>query len=121
MSERRLQSESSMGSANVPTEKPNSSPIFQKIYGVFGFRKAYNFVLWFIFGGAMVGFALARFMFLHPPTMLEKIAPGEAYHMSTHLYKTAMLIHLATVLPAGILATLQFIPLIRYKALIVHR
>ncbi|KAG8742951.1 hypothetical protein FRC12_015196 [Ceratobasidium sp. 428] len=32
-----------------------------------------------------------------------------------------MLIHLATVLPAGILATLQFIPLIRYKALIVHR
>ncbi|QRW09748.1 hypothetical protein RhiLY_08747 [Ceratobasidium sp. AG-Ba] len=80
-----------------------------------------TFILGFIFGGAMVGFALARFMYLHVPTLTKNLAPGEGYYMLTSFYKPAMLIHIATVLPAGILATLQFVPQIRYKALIVHR
>ena len=69
----------------------------------------------------MFGFALSRFMLLHVPTLKTNLAPGEWYHMRTSLYKPAILIHLATVLPAGILAVLQFIPIIRYRALIVHR
>lgn len=32
-----------------------------------------------------------------------------------------MQIHLGTILPAGILVFFQFFPLLRYKALIVHR
>lgn len=32
-----------------------------------------------------------------------------------------MKIHLSTIIPAGILVVLQFFPIIRYKALIVHR
>ena len=69
----------------------------------------------------MVGFALARFMYLHVPTLKAGLAPGEWYHMRSNPYKPAILIHLATVLPAGILAVLQFVPAIRYRALIVHR
>jgi hypothetical protein len=69
----------------------------------------------------MLGFVLARFMYLHVPTLLNNIAPGEGYYMSTNLYKPALLIHIGTVLPAGIFAIFQFIPQIRYKALIVHR
>lgn len=69
----------------------------------------------------MVGFALARFMYLHPPTMLSGIAPGEGYYFQRGVYKAGMLIHLATVLPASIIAVTQFIPAIRYKALIFHR
>ncbi|KAG9125722.1 hypothetical protein FRC07_006463 [Ceratobasidium sp. 392] len=95
--------------------------IFQWIYGALGFKKGYNFILWFIFGGAMVGFVLARFMYLHVPTLTNGLAPGEGYYMLTSLYKPALLVHLGTVLPAGIFAVLQFIPQIRYKALIVHR
>ncbi|KAG8778821.1 hypothetical protein FRC12_024809 [Ceratobasidium sp. 428] len=95
--------------------------VFQRVYSALGFKKGYNFILWFIFGGAMVGFALARFMYLHAPTLAKGLAPGEGYHMLTSLYKPAMLVHIGTVLPAGIFAVLQFIPQIRYKALIVHR
>ncbi|KAG8709594.1 hypothetical protein FRC08_018248 [Ceratobasidium sp. 394] len=60
-------------------------------------------------------------MYLHPPTLASNLAPGEGYYMLTSFYKPAMLVHIGTVLPAGIFAVLQFIPQIRYKALIVHR
>ncbi|KAF8592991.1 hypothetical protein BDV93DRAFT_591016 [Ceratobasidium sp. AG-I] len=97
---------------------------FARIYGGLGFKKGYNFILshlCFVDSGAMVGFALARFMYLHVPTLKEGVAPGEWYYLRTSLYKPAILIHLATVLPASILAVLQFVPAIRYRALIVHR
>lgn len=32
-----------------------------------------------------------------------------------------MTIHLATVMPAGILVVFQFVPIVRYKAIMVHR
>ncbi|CEL58372.1 hypothetical protein RSOLAG1IB_03118 [Rhizoctonia solani AG-1 IB] len=94
---------------------------FQRIFQSLGFKKGYNFVLWFIFGGAMLGFVLARFMYLHVPTMLEGIAPGEAYWFRRGIYKAGMLIHLGSILPAGFLAVFQFVPIIRYKAILVHR
>lgn len=36
----------------------------RKVYNPIGFSKGYNFILWFIFVGALFGFALARRMFL---------------------------------------------------------
>ena len=69
----------------------------------------------------MLGFVLARVMYLHPPTMLEGVAPGEAFWVRSGIYKVAMLGHLAAVLPAGFLAVFQFVPIIRYKAIIIHR
>lgn len=36
----------------------------RKIYNPLGFKKFYNFVLFFIFGGALLGFTLARFQYL---------------------------------------------------------
>ncbi|KAK1233181.1 hypothetical protein PQX77_003717 [Marasmius sp. AFHP31] len=53
--------------------------------------------------------------------MLEGVVPGEAYWLGRGIYKIGMLAHLATVLPAGFLAVVQFIPIIRYKAILVHR
>ncbi|CAE6439415.1 unnamed protein product [Rhizoctonia solani] len=94
---------------------------FQQIFQTLGFKKGYNFVLWFVFGGAMLGFVLARFMYLHAPTMLAEIAPGEAYWFRRGIYKAGMLVHLGSVLPAGFLAVFQFVPAIRYKAILVHR
>ncbi|KAJ8093020.1 hypothetical protein PM082_020499 [Marasmius tenuissimus] len=99
-------------------EQPNP---FVRLFEALGFKKGYNFVLWFIFGGAMLGFVLARFMYLHPPTMLEGVAPGEAFWLRSGIYKVAMLAHLGAILPAGFLAVFQFVPIIRYKAIIVHR
>jgi len=42
----------------------------------FGFSKAYNSILFFIFGGAMFGFGLARFMYIDIPGILSGPLPG---------------------------------------------
>jgi hypothetical protein len=36
----------------------------QKIYQPLGFKKGYNFILFFILTGALMGFVLARFQYL---------------------------------------------------------
>jgi len=94
---------------------------FRSTYGFFGFRKGYNFILWFIFGGAMLGFTLARFQYLHVPTLREGVSPGEWYWYRQPLYKIGILLHLACILPAGFLVVFQFVPQIRYKAIWFHR
>ncbi|KAF8703893.1 hypothetical protein RHS03_06164, partial [Rhizoctonia solani] len=94
---------------------------YQRIFRTLGFKKGYNFILWFIFGGGLLGFVLARFMYLHVPTMLAEIAPGEAYWFRRGIYKAGMLVHLGSILPSGFLAVFQFVPVIRYKAILVHR
>ncbi|KAF8761198.1 hypothetical protein RHS01_00302 [Rhizoctonia solani] len=43
--------------------------------------------------GGLLGFVLARFMYLHVPTMLAEIAPGEAYWFRRGIYKAGMLVH----------------------------
>ncbi|KAI9670490.1 MAG: hypothetical protein M1817_004357 [Caeruleum heppii] len=96
----------------------------RKVYNPLGFSKGYNFVLFFIFAGALMGFTLARFQYLKinggfcggPPG--NGAAPGECY---CNLYYVGIIIHLGTVLPAMFLACFQFVPAIRYKFLIFHR
>ncbi|KAK1220724.1 hypothetical protein PQX77_016550 [Marasmius sp. AFHP31] len=104
-----------------PSAKAQRDSIFARLYQALGFKKGYNFVLWFIFGGAMFGFVLARFMYLHPPTLLNGVVPGEGFWLRGGLFKAAMLVHLGAILPAGLLAVFQFVPAIRYRAIIVHR
>jgi uncharacterized membrane protein len=48
-------------------------------------------------------------------------APGEWYWYKAGIYRIAILMHLATVLPGGILLVCQFVPLIRKKAILFHR
>ncbi|KAH8817872.1 hypothetical protein DL96DRAFT_398338 [Flagelloscypha sp. PMI_526] len=86
-----------------------------------GFRKTYNFVLWFLTCGALLGFTLARLTYLNGKQREEGLAPGEGYWYQGGRYKIGIIMHLACVLPVGILVPLQFVPQIRYKALIFHR
>lgn len=83
---------------------------------------SYNFVLWFIFAGALFGFALARLEYLDINNRFKAgAAPGEWFYYGRPFYKAGMLLHLATVLPAGILVPWQFVPAIRYNFLTFHR
>lgn len=80
----------------------------------------------FIFAGAMFGFALARISYLNisgssPSSFASGSAPGEWYWYSVGHYKLGITIHLATILPAGLLLVWQFVPVIRHKALLFHR
>ncbi|KAH8817873.1 hypothetical protein DL96DRAFT_1820596 [Flagelloscypha sp. PMI_526] len=93
----------------------------QWINKALGFRKTYSFVLWFLTCGALLGFTLARLMYLDEKTRDEGLSPGEQYWYRAGRYKIGITMHLACVLPAGILVPLQFIPQIRYKAILFHR
>lgn len=103
----------------------------RKPYAKVGFTKAYNFVLWFIFTGGLLSFTLARLPYLDywglfcdpeaqvPPSL--HTAPGECYFDLRGHTKVGMLLHLSTILPAGILVCFQFVPVIRHRLLLLHR
>lgn len=103
----------------------------RRVYNPIGFTKGYNFVLWFIFGGALLGFALARSpqlnlhgVFCSPDAGASLgAAPGECwYYLHGARHETVgIILHLAGVIPASILAFFQFIPIIRHRFILFHR
>ncbi|KAL8923018.1 MAG: hypothetical protein Q9208_004830 [Pyrenodesmia sp. 3 TL-2023] len=79
-----------------------------------------------IFAGAITGFSLARLSYLSisgsaSSSFASGAAPGEWYWYSQRFYRLGITIHLATILPAGLLMVWQFIPVIRHKFLLFHR
>lgn len=96
--------------------------ILRKLYNPLGFSKGYNAALWFVFAGALFGFGLARANYLNVNGIFKTASgPGEWFYYSIPFYKGALTAHLACVVPACILAIFQFTPVIRYKAIMVHR
>lgn len=116
--------------ANLDKAKESSFlGTIRKVYHPIGFKKGYNFVLWFVFAGALMGFTLARLQYLDFYGIFCSIgdsggnhaAPGECmYYLRGH-EKVGIILHLATILPASFLVVFQFIPAIRYKAMLFHR
>ncbi|KAJ8125634.1 hypothetical protein O1611_g8005 [Lasiodiplodia mahajangana] len=102
----------------------------RSVYKPIGFSKGYNFVLWFIFVGTLFGFSLARLKYLdfwgafcNPDRQAASGAlPGECYYFTKPgRYQIGIILHLATILPASLLACVQFVPVVRRKAIFVHR
>lgn len=91
----------------------------------------------FIFGGAMIGFVLARIQTLsltsrmcpaHFPAPSDPEAAkvmgiaSSCYWISRFVrYRAGMGLHLATSFPAGVLAVVQFVPKIRHRWILYHR
>lgn len=116
----------------APTRPPKNgfNAWARRIYNPIGFSKAYNFILYFIFAGALFGFALARFMYLNfnghfcPQTTApgNSAAPGECdYYTTFNRDKIGILLHLAGILPASLLVCVQFTPFVRHRWILVHR
>ncbi|KAH9908417.1 hypothetical protein F4778DRAFT_717155 [Xylariomycetidae sp. FL2044] len=97
----------------------------RRIYNPIGFSKGYNFVLWFIFLGAFFGFTLARLEYLNFYGRFcgpeASVAPGECFYWLQPPYTVGILLHLCGILPAALLACVQFVPVVRHKAILVHR
>jgi hypothetical protein len=123
-----------MAAMDAPSRQTAKAPKksrLQKIYSPLGFSTTYNFVLWFIFAGALLGFCLARFMYINfsknfcpkgGSTSGNSAAPGECYYyLNFNRYKIGIMLHLCGVLPAGVLAVFQFTPFIRHRWIIIHR
>ncbi|KAF4984014.1 hypothetical protein FZEAL_719 [Fusarium zealandicum] len=115
----------------TPTRPPANGFVARarKVYNPVGFSKGYNFVLWFIFAGAMFGFALSRMIFLNyngiycnPDSVGQGAGPGECFsYSSKEVYQIGIKLHLYTIIPASLLVVFQFVPFIRYKAILFHR
>ena len=84
----------------------------------------------FIFDGAFLGFILARFQYLNVWGIFcgtggqpgNGASPGECYWYTTFpRNKIGIVLHLGAIIPAGLLVVFQFIPIIRYKAILYHR
>ncbi|KAI9794306.1 MAG: hypothetical protein M1833_000397 [Piccolia ochrophora] len=99
---------------------------WQKVYRPLGFQKGYNFPLFVIFAGAMMGFTLARLSYLNiagaaNSSFANSATPGEWYWYKTGVYRIGITLHLGAILPAGFLMVWQFVPIIRHRLLIFHR
>ncbi|KAL3426667.1 hypothetical protein PVAG01_00176 [Phlyctema vagabunda] len=99
---------------------------YRKAHQALGFNKAYNFPLFIIFAGAMLGFSLARVSYMNiagpaSSSYANSASPGEWYWYEHGHYRIGITMHLITVLPAGLLMIWQFIPIIRQKFLLFHR
>ena len=70
----------------------------------------------------MFGFCLARTPYLAVDTYFRKnAAPGEWFYCRQPFYRAGIILHLAAVIPAGVLAAVRFTPVLRRKALMLHR
>ncbi|KAI1100901.1 hypothetical protein F4804DRAFT_344378 [Jackrogersella minutella] len=102
-----------------------------KIYRSVGFSKASNFWLWLLCAGMMTAFAGTRLKYLDlygtfcgsaTPGGRDLASPGEClYYLMPGWYQIGIMAHLASILPASLLACIQFIPVVRRKALRLHR
>ncbi|KAK5702555.1 hypothetical protein LTR97_003500 [Elasticomyces elasticus] len=109
----------------VHTPNPNPNAFVRtarKVYNPAGFTKGYNFVLYFIFAGALLGFELAKLPILDINGYWKKTGPpGEYFWYSKKFYNIMLHLHLICIIPAGILVVFQFLPVIRYKVMMFHR
>lgn len=101
--------------------KPQLASLWHRLIRAVGFRKSYNFILFFIFAGGLLGFTLSRLQYLDINRFRRSSIPGEWYYYQRDLYKTGIMLHLGAILPCSLLIVLQFIPIIRYKATLFHR
>lgn len=105
-------------------EAPNGFVAFaRRIYNPLGFKRGYNFPLWVILAGAALGFCASRAMYLDYDETYgkNKRVTGDWEHQAKGLGRTGMLMHLACVVPIGFLLPWQFLPVVRHRAIWLHR
>ncbi|KAI1433354.1 hypothetical protein GGR50DRAFT_508803 [Xylaria sp. CBS 124048] len=101
----------------------------RRLSKVLGFRETNDFILWLVFAGSLFAFSLWRLplinfwgVFCNETGGPRGSMPGECfYYTKQWRYRIGIILHLATVLPASLLACTQFVPRLRQKAMRLHR
>ncbi|KAF2215407.1 hypothetical protein CERZMDRAFT_35463 [Cercospora zeae-maydis SCOH1-5] len=92
-----------------------------KVHRAVGFSKGYNFILFFILTGTLLGFTLAHLRYLHHPTFLANTNPSDGVYYTRGATKVGIRMHLFGAFLAAMLAVLQFTPVIRHRFRLFHR
>lgn len=106
--------------------KKGASP-FKTLQRILGFRNIRILLLWTLFGSVVTRFALARISGIDVDGVLcaqrGRSVPGECFFWQGEevLAKASMVLHIGSILPASVLAMLQFVPYLRRGALRFHR
>ncbi|KAG9121330.1 hypothetical protein FRC07_002745 [Ceratobasidium sp. 392] len=95
--------------------------IYFGISGMLGFGEKFSLLFFILFGGALLGFCLARVIMMAPSNVETMTVPGEWYWYRKPLFKQCIFIHIYLNIIAGIFAVFQFIPMIRRRKIILHR
>lgn len=112
-----------MGTAVRPA--PNAFVrIARKAYNPLGFSKGYNFVFFFVLFFTLLIFSLVSSPKINYNTFCMEdgeISGACFWYEKIPLHKVAIIMHLAGILPAGVLVCFQFVPVLRHKVILFHR
>ncbi|KAG8993644.1 hypothetical protein FRB94_010495 [Tulasnella sp. JGI-2019a] len=97
------------------------SNVYWSISGIMGFREKWSLLLFFIFGGALSAYCLARAEFFNWNRLQDLMSTGEWYLYRPEPYKGALIFHIYSSIFAGFWAPWQFIPAIRRQKMHLHR
>ncbi|KAJ6518309.1 hypothetical protein C8R47DRAFT_960113 [Mycena vitilis] len=97
------------------------SSVYGSISGILGFKEKYSLLNCFVWGGALIGFCLARSTAMRPSETSSLLPPGEWLWFNQPTYKINLFIHIYLSTIGGIMAVLQFLPAIRQRKIILHR
>lgn len=95
--------------------------VLRRLYNPLGFSRGYNFALFFVLAGALLGFSLARLPFLDYFGAFRREGAVDVHYFRPGAARVGMMLHLFTIIPASVLVVLQFVPAIRHRAILVHR
>ncbi|KAJ7916560.1 hypothetical protein B0H13DRAFT_1997740 [Mycena leptocephala] len=103
--------------------QPPGLNFYRSISWILGFRDKYSLLNCFVWGGALVGFCLARSVTMNPnPSKIAaQLIPGEWFWFQQPMYKINLFIHIYLTTIGGIMVLLQFFPAMRRRAVILHR
>ncbi|KAB5595324.1 hypothetical protein CTheo_1196 [Ceratobasidium theobromae] len=104
-----------------PARSGRSKTVYFQLSAMLGFKERFSLTFFILFGGALLGFCLSRLMMLAPTNVVHKTVAGEWYWYRQALYKPNIFMHIYMSILGGLLASLQFIPIIRRKKMILHR
>ncbi|PBK89724.1 hypothetical protein ARMGADRAFT_935385 [Armillaria gallica] len=94
---------------------------YRTVSGILGFKEQQSLLLYFIFGGALLGYCLFHAPMMNMKTMERLTVPGEWFWLSKNGFKVAYPMHVYLSIIGGIFVLLQFIPAIRRRAVLLHR
>ncbi|CAE6477511.1 hypothetical protein ACGC1H_007639 [Rhizoctonia solani] len=94
--------------ANIPDELEYSPP---RPWWMLGFEKRFSLGLFVFFGGAIVGYSLAKSPSLSFKESLNQLFPGEGFWFEQNFWKINLMIHIFASLPASFFSVFCFLPI----------
>ncbi|KAJ7036742.1 hypothetical protein C8F04DRAFT_464560 [Mycena alexandri] len=78
----------------VASKPAGTGSIYRSISWILGFREKYSLLNCFIWGGALLGFCLARSVAMNPSRTSSLLPPGEWFWLGGTMYKPNLFIHI---------------------------